>query len=79
MVAVGRSRSVEKTDQKEVEYMRQNTLWIDTRLNEECMKYLNDACSGPEHKESHSGQLAGNIFKSELIEDKDNWFFETIL
>ena len=59
--------------------MRQNTLWIDTRLNEECMKYLNDACSGPEHKESYSNQLAGNISNSELIIDKDNWFFKTVL
>ena len=59
--------------------MRQNTLWIDTRLNEECMKYLNDACSGPEHKESYSNQLAGNISRSERIKDKDNWFYETTL
>ena len=60
--------------------MRQKkTLWFDIRLSQEEMSFLNDACSGPEHKESHSGQLAGNIFKSELIEDKDNWFFETTL
>ena len=60
--------------------MRQvKELWIDTRLNEEEMNFLWDACSGPEHKENLSRSLAGNISKSEVIEDKDNWFYETVL
>ena len=53
-------------------------LWIDTRLSEEEMKFLNDAIS-EKNKENHSVHLAGNISKSELIEDKDNWFFESSL
>ena len=39
---------------------------------------LNDAIS-EKNKENHSDHLAGNISKSELIEDKDNWFFESSL
>jgi hypothetical protein len=53
-------------------------LWIDTRLSEEEMKFLNDAIS-KKNKENHSDHLAGNISKSELIEDEDNWFFESSL
>ena len=52
--------------------------WIDTRLSQEEMNFLNDACS-EENKENYSSQLAGNISKSEQLEDKDNWFFETVL
>ena len=69
----------------EMEYMRQeqiSQLWIDTRLNEEVMSYLNDLrCSNPtEQKKDWRKNLAGNLSKSELIvEDKDNWFYETVL
>ena len=52
--------------------------WIDTRLNQEEMDFLWSAIS-EENKESFSGELAGNISKSELIKDKDNWFYETVL
>ena len=52
--------------------------WIDTRLTEEEMTFLRDAIS-KENKESMSNVLAGNISKSELIKDKDNWFYETAL
>jgi hypothetical protein len=55
-----------------------NELWIDTRLSEEAMKFLNVAIS-EENKENHSNFLAGNISKSELINDKDNWFFKSNL
>jgi len=59
--------------------MRQNKEpWIDTRLTEEEMVFLNDAIS-EENLKNYSGKLAGNISKSELIEDKDNWFFESTL
>jgi hypothetical protein len=54
-------------------------LWIDTRLTEEEMNFLWDACSGPEPKTNWKGNLVGNISRSELIEDKDNWFYETVL
>jgi len=52
--------------------------WIDTKLNEEEMNFLNDAIS-EENKEEFSHELAGNISISELIKDKDNWFYETVL
>ena len=55
-----------------------NELWIDTRLSEEAMKFLNVAIS-EENKKNCKQTLAGNIFKSELIIDKDNWFYETTL
>ena len=68
---------MEKTDQKEMEYMiLQN--WIDTRLTEEEMDFLRNAIS-EENKESFSKELAGNISKSESLKDKDNWFYETTL
>ena len=53
-------------------------LWIDTRLTEKEMDFLNDAIS-EENKENWSHDLAGNISKSELIKDKDNWFFKSVL
>ena len=55
-------------------------LWIDTRINQEEMNFLWDAISDPEKEyENLNRALVGNIFKSELIEDKDNWFYETVL
>ena len=57
---------------------REELPWIDTRLNEEEMAFLNHAIS-EENKEDHSNYLAGNIFKSEVIKDKDNWFYKTVL
>ena len=52
--------------------------WIDTRLTEEEMDFLWDAIS-EENKEDHSGHLVGNITKSEIIHDKDDWFYKTAL
>ena len=52
--------------------------WIDTRLSNEEMNFLRDACS-VENKENYSKRLAGNISKSEQLCDKDNWFYETVL
>jgi len=54
------------------------SLWIDTRLNEEEIAFLNHAISH-ETKKNWNHDLAGNISKSELIEDKDNWFYESVL
>ncbi len=53
-------------------------LWIDTRVGTEEMDFLWSAIS-EENKENASKALAGNISKSELIKDKDNWFYETVL
>jgi hypothetical protein len=70
---------MEKSNQKEMEYMKPNKEpWIDTRLSQKAMDFL-WGCISEENKEDHSGQLAGNISKSETIIDKDNWFFENVL
>ena len=58
--------------------MNNKKLWIDTRLTEEEMNFLWDAIS-EENKKDASKTLAGEISKSEYIEDKDNWFYETTL
>ena len=54
------------------------TPWIDTRLSQEEMDFLWQIIS-EENKEDLRHDLAGNISKSELIVDKDNWFYETAL
>jgi hypothetical protein len=56
----------------------QKQIWIDTRLTEEEMNFLWSAIS-EENKVDLSRELAGNIFKSEQLFDKDNWFYETVL
>ena len=48
-------------------------LWIDTRLSQEEMNFLWSAIS----EEKLIGVIAES--KSELIEDKDNWFYENVL
>ena len=58
--------------------MEKNDLWIDAKMTEECMKFLWRAVS-EEDKEKYSYNLAGNISKSELIEDDDNWFYKNVL
>ena len=59
--------------------MRQNNEpWIDTRLTEKEMNFLNEAITNNENI-SLNQELAGNISKSELIEDKDNWFYKKVL
>ena len=82
MVATRRPRSMEKTDQKEVEYMMNKGLWIDTRLSEEEMTFLNKIVITSQQKSdafNMNSKLAGNISKSEKIIDVDNWFYETVL
>ena len=55
-------------------------LWIDTRLKQEEMDFLWDAISSDkENKENHNHALVGNIFKSEIIKDTGNWFYESAL
>ena len=53
-------------------------LWIDIRLTEEEMDFLWQIIS-EENKTDYKHTLAGNISKSEKLEDKDNWFYETVL
>ena len=52
--------------------------WIDRRLNEEEINFLRHAIS-KENKKNYSKELAGNISKSELIDDKNDWFYKTTL
>ena len=54
--------------------------WIDTRLNQEEMNILSD-CIAQSHENpiSYNSSLVGNISKSELLKDKDNWFYKTAL
>ena len=52
--------------------------WYDTRLTEEEMDFLWSAIS-EENKQNQSKSLAGNISKSEKLNDKDNWFFNSAL
>jgi len=51
--------------------------WLDTMLNKEAMDHLWNCIKGK--KEDAKWDLAGNISKSEFIQDKDNWFFENVL
>ena len=53
-------------------------LWYDAKLQPEEMNFLKDAMMKPNNRDWRS-ELAGNIFRSELLEDKDNWFYETAL
>ena len=56
-------------------------LWIDTRLNEEELKFLNviiAASNEGQKSENWKDKLAGNVSRCDLI-DKDNWFYETTL
>ena len=54
--------------------------WLETTLPKTVMKrlqnYIETAKKDPK---SLNNDLAGNISKSLVIEDKDNWFFQTIL
>ena len=58
---------------------RSSEFWIDTRLSEEEMNFLNQAIMVEKDKVNLNDQLAGNISKSENIIDKDNWFFKSTL
>ena len=53
-------------------------LWIDTRLSQEEMDFL-WGCISEENKENWNHDLVGNITKSELMIDKDDWFWNSAL
>ncbi len=57
----------------------QEQFWIDTRLQPEEMDFLWKCISEENNKKKWNNELAGNISKSELIQDKDNWFHENVL
>ena len=69
----------ERIDKRQLLMQRTGQMpWFDIRLNQEEMDFLNRAIS-KENKKNISKELVGNIFKSELLEDKDTWFYETVL
>jgi len=56
-----------------------NVPWNEYRLNEDTMNYLWDIINNSPKKKAKES-LAGNISKSEYIQDnKDNWFYENVL
>ena len=73
---------MEKSDQAEVEYM--NELWIDTRLSQEESCFLWDLINRkPQNQRTYvweTGEWRGPNSSSYWIQDdKDNWFYETVL
>ena len=52
------------------------TPWHASRLSEEEMEYLQSAIEDKRGVRNMNPALAGNISKSETINDKDNWFYE---
>ena len=58
----------------------QAEFWLDVRLNEEEMNFLHDIISSEDsYKKKWNRELAGNISKSELLLDKNNWFHKNVL
>jgi hypothetical protein len=54
--------------------------YLDLRLTEESMNYLWDIINHPiQPPENVSEHLAGNISKSNRLQNKDNWFYENVL
>ena len=63
----------EKQNMQEYEEMP----WIDIHLIKEAMDHLWDSINGKQT--SGKNRLAGNISKSEFIQDKDDWFYENVV
>ena len=57
-----------------------NNIWIDTRLNEEEMNFLNDAVSKEKENWNNDPNRKISQYGAERdLIDKDNWFYETVL
>ena len=54
-----------------------NTGWLETKLSPDILNFLNECIK--DEKENWNTQLAGNIEKSFLIKDKNDFFFKNIL
>jgi len=54
-----------------------NTGWLETKLSPGILNFLNECIK--DEKENWNTQLAGNIEKSFLIKDKNDFFFKNIL
>ena len=54
-----------------------NLGWLEIKLSTDVLNFLNECIKNK--KQKHNTFLAGNIEKSYLIEDKNNWFFKNVL
>lgn len=52
--------------------------WLEKKLTPDQMKYIWD-CIGNRDKESYKPNLVGEITQSNLLIDKDNWFYQNVL
>ena len=55
-----------------------NPPWLDVRLPTEAMNFLWDSINQSSTRDARLG-LAGNLTKSEFIQDKDNYFYDNVL
>jgi hypothetical protein len=54
-----------------------NTGWLETKLSPDILNFLSECIK--DGKENINTELAGNIEKSFIIEDPNNWFFKNVL
>jgi len=67
-----------KKDQEDVKVIRPPALgWLEKKLSDEEMNYLWKCIEN--RKESVKDKLAGQIHESNLLIDKNNWFFNKVL
>jgi hypothetical protein len=67
-----------KKDQEDVKVIRPPALgWLEKKLSDEEMNYLWKCIEN--RKESEKHKLAGQIHDSNLLIDKNNWFFNKVL
>ncbi len=52
--------------------------WLQAKLNEEEINHLWKMCKTPKEN-NYKDHLAGHNYKSQLIEDKDDWFWDNVL
>ena len=54
-----------------------NKGWLEYKLSQQDLNHLNKSIKNKTEQWNHN--LAGNISKSYVLEDKDNWFFKNVL
>jgi hypothetical protein len=54
-----------------------NLGWLEIKLSTDILNFLNECIKNK--KQKYSYDLAGNIEKSYLLEDKNDWFFKNVL
>tara|TARA_R100000278_G_scaffold69613_1_gene55162 strand:+ start:229 stop:861 length:633 start_codon:yes stop_codon:yes gene_type:complete len=55
-----------------------NLGWLQVKLNDNELKHLWDMCKTPT-EDNYKDKLAGHNYKSQLIDDKDDWFWNNVL